>query len=84
MLPVAGDVLAGGEVSQGGSQTEDSSGGARKLAFQPSPTAQALEWAKSTEFFPQELARLTARYGHAVVDEELEIFAFINTVSTSR
>ena len=84
MLPVAGEVLAGGEVSQGGSQTEDSSGGARKLAFQPSPTAQALEWAKSTEFFPQELARLTARYGHAVVDEELEIFAFINTVSTSR
>jgi len=58
----------------------DSSGGARNMSFQPSPTAQALEWAKSTEFFPQELARLTARYGQAVVDEELEIFAFINTL----
>merc|ERR1712226_97135 len=51
-----------------------------QVAFQPSPTAQAVEWAKSTEFYPVELARVTGRYGHSVVDEELEIFAFINTL----
>ena len=55
---------------------------ARPVPFQPSPTAKAVEWAKATEYYPDELFDLQSRHGDACCEEELQIFAFINTVST--
>ena len=43
-------------------------------------TAKWLEWAKSTEFFQEELARFREKFAGAVSEEELESFAYFSTV----
>ena len=43
-------------------------------------TARRLQWAKSTEFFKEELARLREKFAGAVSEEELESFAYFSTV----
>ena len=43
-------------------------------------TAKWLQWAKSTEFFQEELARFREKFAGAVSEEELESFAYFSTV----